>query len=326
MRNAALGDDVMGDDPTVLLLETKAATMAGKEASLFVPSGTMGNLLAIMTHCRVRGAEMIVGDKSHIFLHEAGGSASLAGVHTKSLPNQADGTLRLQDIRDAILEDDVHHATSRLICLENTQNVVGGVPLALDYIEKVSELARCHSLAFHMDGARLFNAAAALGCEIDRIVAPADSAMFCLSKGLAAPIGSMLVGEGEFIAQARKFRKMLGGGMRQVGGLAAAGIVALESMPKELLTDHRMAHLLADGIEASVPGLQLIRRPLTNMVYAWLAPCITKTVDEITLELNGLNVLVWGNERERQFRFVMHYHIREAEVAQLVEALRQVIK
>ncbi|MBK9779062.1 MAG: low-specificity L-threonine aldolase [Anaerolineales bacterium] len=229
MAEAEVGDDVYGDDPTVNLLQVKAAEMLGKEAALFVPSGTMGNLLALLVHC-ARGEEVICGDKSHIYVNEAGGMAALGGIFPHPIPNQADGTLRLEDIRASIQPDDSHRTISRLVCIENTQNMCGGVVLGVDYTRQVGQLAKENGLKFHIDGARIFNAAAALDVDIKQLVAPADSVMFCLSKGLVSPIGSMLVGSKEFISRAHRLRKMLGGGMRQAGVMAAAGLISLEKM------------------------------------------------------------------------------------------------
>src|SRR5512143_422733 len=197
MAEAEVGDDVYRDDPTVNRLEELAAQMLGKEAAIFVPSGTMGNLLALLVHCQ-RGDEVIVGNQSHIYLNEAGGMAALGGIQPCPVPNQKDGTLRLDDILSSIRSEDVHHPITRLICLENTQNVCGGVPLSVEYTRQVGELARKNNLSMHIDGARLFNSAAAQNVSVKDLVAPADSVMFCLSKGLAAPIGSMLVGTRKF--------------------------------------------------------------------------------------------------------------------------------
>lgn len=216
MAEAEVGDDVYMDDPTVNQLQEKAAEMLGKEEALFVPSGTMGNLIALMAHCQ-RGDEVILGDKSHIYMNEAGGMAALGGIQPHPVPNQKDGTLALDDIRAAIQSEDVHHAITRLICLENTQNVCGGVPLSVEYTNEVGKIAKENHLALHIDGARIFNAATALGVDVKELVKPADSAMFCLSKGLVAPIGSVLVGSRKFIARARHLRKMLGGGCAKRG-------------------------------------------------------------------------------------------------------------
>jgi threonine aldolase len=216
MAAAEVGDDVFGDDPTVIRLQERAAAMTGQAAALFVASGTMANLVAILTHCQ-RGAEAIVGSQSHMYLNEVGGMAALAGVQACTVPNQADGTLKLEDIEASIRDEDVHHPRTRMVCLENTQNICGGVPLLAAYVRQVAELAHRHGLVLHIDGARLFNAAVAQGVSAAALAGPADSVMFCLSKGLSAPVGSVLCGPEDFIAEARRSRKQVGGGMRQVG-------------------------------------------------------------------------------------------------------------
>jgi len=202
MAEAEVGDDVYRDDPTVKRLEELAANMLGKESALFVPSGTMGNLLALLVHCQ-RGDEAIVGNQSHIYLNEAGGMSALGGIQACPIPNQKDGTLALDDILASIRTEDVHHPITRLVCLENTQNICGGIPLTVAYTHEVGKLAHKNNLSLHIDGARIFNAAAAQNVPVRDLVAPADSVMFCLSKGLASPIGSMVVGTDKFIARAR---------------------------------------------------------------------------------------------------------------------------
>src|SRR3990172_12528597 len=266
MAEAEVGDDVYGADPTVNRLQEIAAEMMGKEDALFVPSGTMGNLLALLVHCQ-RGDEVIVGNQSHIYLNEAGGMSALGGIQPCPIRNQVDGTLALEEILASIRTEDVHHPITRLVCLENTQNICGGVPLTPEYTRQVGELAKKHGLAFHVDGARIFNAAVAQNVSVRELVDRADSVMFCLSKGLASPVGSMLVGSKKFIARARHMRKMVGGGMRQVGILAAAGIISLERMTKRLGEDHARAKKMADGL-SQVKGLVVdAGSPYTNMVY-----------------------------------------------------------
>ncbi len=238
----------MGEDPTVNQLEELASEKMGKEAGLFVPSGTMGNLVAVLTHCN-RGDEAIMGDQGHTFLFEAGGVAALGGVMPHTIPNQPDGTLKLEDIENAIRGEDVHYPTSRLVILENTHNRTGGTVLRGEYTHQVAKLAHSRNMVLHLDGARIFNAAAALGVEPEALAKDAESITFCLSKALCAPVGSVLCGSKEFIARARKIRKQLGGGMRQAGILAAAGIVALEEIVPLLPEDHRRARMLADGIK-----------------------------------------------------------------------------
>src|SRR5829696_5555268 len=216
MAEAEVGDDVYRDDPTVNRLEELAAEMLGKESALFVPSGTMGNLIALLVHCQ-RGHEVIVGNQSHIYLNEAGGMSALGGIQPCPIHNQPDGTILLDDVLVSIRTEDVHHPITRLVCLENTQNICGGVPLTAEYTRQAGELAHQNGLSLHIDGARIFNSAVAQNVSAKELVEPADSVMFCLSKGLAAPIGSILVGSHKFITRARHLRKMLGGGMRQAG-------------------------------------------------------------------------------------------------------------
>jgi len=323
MAEAEVGDDVYMDDPTVNQLQERAAALLGKEDALFVASGTMGNLLALLTHCQ-RGDEIIVGDKSHIYLNEAGGSAALGGIHPHPIQNQRNGELALEDIRAAIQTEDVHHTITRLLCLENTQNVCGGVPLSLEYMRAAGNLARENNLALHVDGARIFNAAAALNVSAKDLTAPADSVMFCLSKGLAAPVGSMLVGSKKFIQRARHLRKMLGGGMRQAGILAAAGLVALDKMTARLAEDHLRARRLFDGL-GQIRGLVLDASPSTNMVYFDLAPDVPLSVNQIAEAMKKRGVLVdWAGPR--RFRFVTHCWVDDAGVAQALQALQDVMK
>ncbi|MBI5823432.1 MAG: low-specificity L-threonine aldolase [Chloroflexi bacterium] len=323
MAEAEVGDDVYMDDPTVNKLQEKAAAMLGKEDALFVPSGTMGNLLALLVHCQ-RGDEAIVGDKSHIYINEAGGMSALGGIHPRPLRNQADGTLALEDIRASIQTEDVHHTITRLICIENTQNVCGGIPLTAEYTAQVGKLAKDNGLLFHIDGARIFNAAAALNVDVQDLTAPADSVMFCLSKGLVAPVGSMLVGRGKFVARARHLRKMLGGGMRQVGVLAAAGLISLEKMAGRLGQDHARAKSLFEGLK-QVKGLKLDARSASNMVYFDLADHVTLTENQIIEEMRKRGVLVdWAGVR--RFRLVTHFWVDDAGVEKAIEGFAEVLK
>lgn len=323
MAEAEVGDDVYMDDSTVNELQEKAAEMLGKEDSLFVPSGTMGNLIALMVHCQ-RGDEAIVGDKSHISLNEAGGISALGGIHPRSVKNQKDGTLALDDIRNAIQQEDIHHTISRMICLENTQNICGGVPLTAEYTNEVSKIAKENNLYLHIDGARIFNAATALNVNVKDLVAPADSIMFCLSKGLSSPIGSMIVGTEKFITRARHLRKMLGGGMRQVGVIASAGLISLEKMTKRLNDDHVRAKKMYDGLK-QVAGLILDAEPQTNMVYFSIHPRIQLTDNQIIEETKKYGVLIdWADAR--RFRLVTHYWINDAGVEKTIEAFANVLK
>ena len=324
MAEAEVGDDVYMDDPTVNKLQEQAALRLGKQDALFVPSGTMGNLLALLVHCQ-RGDEAIVGDKSHIYINEAGGMSALGGVHPRPLMNQRDGTLALDDIRASIQTEDVHHTITRLICIENTQNVCGGVPLTAEYTAQVGRIAQENNLRFHIDGARIFNAAAALNVDVKDLTAPADSVMFCLSKGLVAPVGSMLVGTRDFIARARHLRKMLGGGMRQVGVLAAAGLISLEKMTDRLGQDHARARKLSAGLK-QVKGLVLDAESLsTNMVYFNLADEVKLSVHQIVDEMKKRGVLVdWAGHR--RFRLVTHYWVDDEGVEKTIKAFAEVLK
>lgn len=324
MASAEVGDDVMGEDPTVNRLEALAAEKMGKEAGLFVASGTMGNLVAVLTHCN-RGDEMILGNLSHTFLYEAGGSAALGGVHSYVLPNQPDGSLALADIEAAFRADDPHFPASRLLVLENTHNRCGGTVLGPDYLSQVGELVRRLGLRLHIDGARIFNAAAALGLPVQALTREADSISFCLSKGLCAPVGSVLCGSKAFIARARRIRKQLGGGMRQAGVLAAAGIIALEAMPGRLVEDHRRARQLAQGL-SKISGL-IVENPFpaTNMVFAHLSgdvPLDGETVIK-RMAVDGVKIGLAG---ERRFRLVTHYWIDDEGVERAVESMRKVLQ
>jgi threonine aldolase len=323
MAEAEVGDDVYRDDPTVNRLEELAAQMLGKEAALFVPSGTMGNLIALLVHCH-RGDEVIVGNQSHIYLNEAGGMAALGGIQACPVQNQPDGTLASRDILASIRTEDVHHPITRLVCLENTQNICGGVPLTADYTRQVGELAHANNLALHIDGARIFNSVAAQNVSVKELVAPADSVMFCLSKGLAAPIGSMLVGRRDFISRGRHIRKMLGGGMRQVGVVAAAGIISLEKMTKRLSDDHARAKKMADGLR-KVNGLVVdANSPYTNMVYLNLSQDVSLDAQQVTEKMKNLGVLV-DPENARRFRLVTHYWIDDEAVEKAVAAFQRAL-
>ncbi len=324
MATAQVGDDVYGEDPTVNHLQEIVAEMMGKEASLFVPSGTMGNLIAILVHCN-RGHEIIVGDRSHIFCDEAGGYAALGGIHPYPLPNQPDGTIDISAIQDSIRNDsNPHHACTRLIALENTHNACGGKALNLEYTKNVCDVAHGRNLLVHLDGARIFNAAAFLGVAAADLASPADSVLFCLSKGLCAPVGSMLCGSKDFIFQANRIRKQLGGGMRQAGILAAAGIVALEQMLDRLSKDHARAHRLAIGI-AGIPFLDTdVENQETNMVFFSIDNEIPLSAQDLYEKLGeyGIKVDVVGH---REIRLVSHYWINDDAVDQAIDILSQVI-
>ena len=266
IASAHLGDDVFQEDPTINKLESLAAETMGKEAGLLVPSGTMANLTSVLSHCD-RGSEVILGDQAHTFMYEAGGISAFGGIHSRQISNQPDGTLKLEDIEGAIRQDNVHFPPTRLICLENTHNRCSGMPLTVEYTKNVAELAGDHGISVHVDGARIFNAATALDVNVRELSEPVDSVSFCLSKGLSAPVGSLVCGSQDFIAQARRNRKALGGGMRQAGIIAASGIVALTTMVDRISDDHRNARTLAEGI-AKINGLSIALDTVrTNIVY-----------------------------------------------------------
>jgi threonine aldolase len=322
MAAAEVGDDVFGEDPTVKRLEALAAERMGQAAALFVTSGTMANLICQMVHCR-RGDEMLVGDQAHIFFFEQGGSAALGGIHPRSVPNQPDGTLLLSDLEAAVRPDDVHFPRSRLIALENTHNRCSGTPLCADYVRSVVRLAQRFNLKVHVDGARIFNAAVAQNVAPAELTAGVDSVSFCLSKGLAAPVGSLVCGSADFIAEARRVRKVLGGGMRQAGVLAAAGIVALTEMVARLAEDHHNAQMLAQRL-AELPGLGVSPETVkTNLVFVR----VTRTgmdAAELVRRLNGLGVRVLAAARDK-IRAVTHYQVSARQIEAAVEAFRKAV-
>ncbi|MDX2162832.1 MAG: low-specificity L-threonine aldolase [bacterium] len=327
MAYAPVGDDVYGEDPTINQLQEEAAAMLGKEAALFVSSGTQGNLTAILAHCQ-RGDEIILGKRSHIFLYEAGSASAYGGVQLSTLDVRRDGTLDLDDIRGAVRGTDQHYPISRLICLENTQGSNWGAPLSADYTAQVGALARQHGLKLHIDGARLFNASAALKTPVDQLVRDADSVTFCLSKGLCAPVGSILVGSKAFIARAHHIRKSLGGGMRQAGILGAAGLIALREMTawERLDEDHANARALAQGL-AQMPYIDLDMANIhTNMIFFALTPDCPVSLDALAdgLKARGILALPYSPE-ERQMRMVTHYWIKREHVDQILDAVRAVL-
>lgn len=323
MAAAEVGDDVYREDPTVNELQALSAKMLGKEEGLFVPSGTMGNLASVLAHC-ARGDEVIMGTKAHTFLFEAGGISALGGVHPHTIPNQEDGTLKLEDIANAIRHDDVHNPISRLVILENTHNRCGGVPITAEYTHAVAELAHAHGLALHLDGARIFNAAVALGVPPHALTADVDSVTFCLSKGLCASVGSVVCGTSAFIGKVRRLRKQLGGGMRQAGILAAAGIVALNTMVARLAEDHRRAKLLADGLN-QITSIRIdMHSPTTNMLFISLYNSGALTAEELKTQLKQRGILV-GAVGEKQFRLVTHYWIDDEAIAACIKGFKEVL-
>ena len=322
IAGSELGDDVFKGDPTVNKLQDLAAQLMGKEAALLVPSGTMANLVSILTHCG-RGAEVILGNMAHTYKYEKGGISAYGSIHSTQIPNQDDGTMQLEDIRDAIRGIDDHFPVTKLIGLENTHNVCSGAPISVAYTKEVADLARSHNIKIHIDGARIFNAAVALGVEVQELVKDADSMSFCLSKGLAAPVGSVICGSKDFIDQARGIRKGLGGGMRQAGIIAAAGIVALETMVDRLQEDHINARLLADGI-ADLPDVVLDPESIkTNIIYFDLDDNAIESADFLTvLAAKGIQFFDTG---PRRFRMVTHYGITAEDILYTIDGFKQTL-
>ena len=324
MAQAPVGDDVYGEDPTVNRLQELAARLTGKEAALFVPTGTMGNLASILAHCQ-RGDEVMLGNKSHTFLFEAGGISALGGIHSAQLPNQPDGSLLLSDLEAALRPDDPHDPISRLICLENTHNRCGGTFQTPAYMHQVADFARAHDLKVHLDGARLFNAVVAQNLKPTDLTQHVDSLTFCLSKGLSAPVGSVICGTREFLKKAHRARKMLGGGMRQAGILAAAGIVALETMVERLAEDHARAGALASGLRTNRNLILQEGSPATNMVFVSLAPSVPSNAEAVAAKLKERGLLV-GAVSERGFRLVLHYGIEDADVERTAALFEEVLR
>ncbi len=323
MARAEVGDDVFHEDPTVNRLEEMAAERMDKPAALFVASGTMANLVAFLTHCG-RGDEVILGDKAHTFVNEVGGIAALGGIQPHTISNQPDGTLALDALRGAIRGDNVHWPRTRLIALENTHNACNGAPLSPAFHASVAEIARAQSLKVHTDGARIFNAAVALGVPATELARHTDTISFCLSKGLAAPVGSLLCGPRDFIAEARRQRKMVGGGMRQAGILAAAGIVALETMIDRLAEDHANAKYLAECL-ADVPGIRLDPAVIKTNILFFDIDSNALTAPQLAERLAREGVLVQVANAKRM-RAVTHYGIERADVQAAFAALRRALE
>jgi threonine aldolase len=313
MASADVGDDVFGDDPTVTRLEEVMAERFGKDAAVFLTSGTQSNLVALMAHCD-RGDEYIVGQQAHAYRWEAGGAAVLGSIQPQPLNNQADGSLLLSEIEEAIKPDDSHFARTRLLALENT---IGGKVLQHAYMETATALARRHGLACHLDGARIFNAATALNMDVATLARPFDTVSVCLSKGLGAPVGSVLVGSAPLIAKARRTRKMLGGGLRQVGILAAAGLYALDHNVKRLADDHANAKALAEGL-ASFDALK-VTMPDTNIVFVDVDSTIAADFSAY-LAARGIGITsAYGATKQR---WVTHLDVDRAAVQDALDAAK----
>ncbi|PEL14396.1 low-specificity L-threonine aldolase [Bacillus sp. AFS017336] len=317
MFSAEVGDDVYGDDPTVQKLEKLAASIIGKEAALFVPSGTFGNQLALFTHC-ARGTEVILGEDCHIFEHEVGAASIIAGVHTRTLQT-TNGKMEIKRIQQSIRPDDLHFPETSLICLENAYS--NGAVVDLEYMKEVFSIAKNANIPVHLDGARIFNAATYLKTDAKELSRYSDSVMFCLSKGLCAPVGSILAGSKEFIEKAKKKRKLLGGGWRQSGFLAAAGIIALEKMTKRLHEDHENALYLAERlseiptikVDLSQININLVFFQMTNMKHS------PEEIEQIFKE-NG--IIIFAPEEDGMMRFATHYWITKNDIDKIIEVMK----
>lgn len=322
MFNAEVGDDVFGDDPTVHLLESKLSSMFEKESALFFPSGTMSNLAAAMSWCGTRGSEMILGDNSHMFLYEQGGISQLAGILPRTITNQRDGTISLDSIERAVRQSNIHFPVTELIALENTHNFCGGRVLPKGYMADVSEIAKNKNIRVHLDGARIWNAATASGVSLSEIVDGADSVSVCLSKGLGAPSGSLLLGPKDFIERARRCRKVLGGGMRQVGILAAAGLQAVNDFESGILIpDHLKAKLLANAI-TDIPGFSVDCYSVdTNIILVIVDEGVEPSTVANMLKERGVLALAFG---ERSVRLVLHRDIIDEDIDVVLSAFRDV--
>ena len=324
MASARVGDDVYGEDPTVNALQEKAASMLGMEAGLFVTSGTMGNLAAILAHAG-RGDEAIVGAGSHSISAEAGGMAALGGIVPRVVATDEFGRMSIDDLRNTVNEDDPHYAPTRLILLENTFGARNGYPLPVSYFAQVADVAREHGLQVHVDGARFFNATVALGVDPAAITQHVDSVTFCLSKGLCAPVGSVICGSRAFIDSARRTRKILGGGMRQAGVVAAAGLVALTEMVERLEDDHAHAQRLVQGLQ-NIPGIVVSAPEVkTNIIFFRLADDVPIGKEYVVRRLREEGNIWIDAHGRRDFRAVTHYWIGRQEVDLLVDLLSTIL-
>ena len=321
--DSPLGDDVYGEDPSVNLLEKKVSDLFGKEDALFVPSGTMANLISVLAHCN-RGDEVILGDKSHIFLYEAGGISAFGGIHSYQLKNHDNGTINITDIQNSIRRDDPHYPISKLLCLENTHNACYGSPIDAKYFIEVKHIINKHNIKLHIDGARIFNASIALNTPLDELTKEADSISCCLSKGLSCPVGSLIVGSKDFIHKAHRLRKSLGGGMRQAGLLAAAGIYALDNIFPQLNIDHENAKMLAEGLSTIKELSMDASKVKTNLIFFYLENSNLSDEQFINklLEYN-IKLDAKGN---RKFRIATHTNFKKNDIDFVVETIQSIVK
>ncbi|MCL1927842.1 MAG: aminotransferase class I/II-fold pyridoxal phosphate-dependent enzyme [Treponema sp.] len=326
MAEAEVGDDVYGDDPTINRLEKTGAKLLGKEAALFVPSGTFGNQLALFTHCP-RGTEVVLGEECHIIQHEAGAASIISGVQTRTIP-APDGVFTGQELLIRLRKRDLHAPPTSLICLENAHSM--GKTVSLAVMDEVRNITNEWNLPVHLDGARIFNAATALGCSAADIAKRCDSVMFCLSKGLCAPVGSLLVGGKSFIEEARLKRKIMGGGMRQAGILAAAGLIALTEHPLLLADDHKRARELEKAL-AEIPGISVDEGNINMVFFRWVAEkesarALVNAFRSRGIIINDPEQKILNGKTELLFRFVTHHWIGDKEAEAIIEACRFVFR
>ncbi|XP_076946678.1 low-specificity L-threonine aldolase 1-like [Bidens hawaiensis] len=324
MAKADVDDDVLIYDPTARLLEAEMARITGKEAGLFVPSGTMGNLISVLVHCEIRGSEVILGNNSNIHIYENGGISTIGGVHPRPVKNNDDGTMDIGLIESAIRNPDfeICYPKTRLICLENSHANSGGRCLTAEYTDQVGELAKRHGLKLHIDGARIFNSSVALNVLVDRLVQAADSVSVCLSKGLGAPVGSVIVGTESFIARARILRKTLGGGMRQVGTLCAAGLVALQENVEKLAIDHKNAKILAEGLNKIKSLSADVASVETNIVYFEILKGSNITAKKLGKIMKEHGILLMPDSSSR-VRIVIHHQVSASDVEYTLACIKK---
>ena len=324
IMDSPLGDDVYGEDPSVNLLQKKIAKIFNKESALFVPSGTMANLISVLTHCN-RGDEVILGNKSHIFFYEAGGISAFGGVHSHQINNNDDGTININDIVNAIRKKgDDHFPKTKLICLENTHNACYGSPINTDFFNEVKNIANKHNISIHLDGARIFNAAIALNKSVDELTKDCDSVSCCLSKGLSAPVGSVILGNKKFISKAKSLRKALGGGMRQAGLIASAGIFSLDHMINRIKDDHSNAKILASELNL-IKNLEInLNQVHTNIIFLYNRDKTLSNQDLVlSLEKNNIKIDYKGNSK---FRLVTHSGFRKEDINAVIKVFRKIFK
>ena len=324
IMDSPLGDDVYGEDPSVNLLQKKIAKIFNKESALFVPSGTMANLISVLTHCN-RGDEVILGNKSHIFFYEAGGISAFGGVHSHQINNNDDGTIKINDIVSAIRKKgDDHFPKTKLICLENTHNACYGSPINTDFFNEVKNIAKKHNIAIHLDGARIFNAAIALNKSVDELTKNCDSVSCCLSKGLSAPVGSVILGNKKFISKAKSLRKALGGGMRQAGLIASAGIFSLDHMINRIKDDHSNAKILAGKLNL-IKNIEInLNQVHTNIIFIYNRDKTLSNQDMLlSLEKNNIKIDYKGNSK---FRLVTHSGFKKEDINTVIKVFRKIFK